>query len=614
MPQKSVGMSTDAENLANNKIKIDPKVTTLAGLIIKRQSQKQGTYSILLGAGASVESGKLLWPRLAEGLSADLGADSREQLFEILEGITKNSDDFYSALKDLLKDTSPSVGYYYLAHLISQEFFDRIFTTNWDNLLESALVGNLSYSDFKVIIRGETDRKQFQRILASPTPRIKIVKLHGDLESKVFDVTDKDLFKLKDDNRTMSLLRSYLSKDIIIVGHGINDPDIQKALSYKKGKGGRIWYVSPNEPESGSFIYDTMKERGCVDNFIKAGFDDFFIQLGLEIGRLKIERQGTSKRQFIEVLDRFEKGANYYSNYYVEELVNEMCALIKGKKFRPDLIVYIYDPDAPGGSEVRHTMERNNYFPDAMVQQITIEGRFDRVKARHAHSLEALDKIKSINAPKILLIDSITFSGNTIKLAVDELIRTYGEVLIKMGFLVVGKTFIEDFEKDDKFGHIKLKDVFYVEKTDRLEIYFPWGYTQSTARTAREFPLNDDEKRIIDCLKRPWGNMEIFSENTVNTVKLLTINAGQCLSKQRHYYRDELFIAVDDNVGFQIEEKRVVLEKGDYIIIPRGVIHRVFAYKNSARVLEVIYGFYDQIYDIERFEDKYNRVDSNGKV
>ncbi|MEW5923592.1 MAG: cupin domain-containing protein, partial [Candidatus Zixiibacteriota bacterium] len=138
--------------------------------------------------------------------------------------------------------------------------------------------------------------------------------------------------------------------------------------------------------------------------------------------------------------------------------------------------------------------------------------------------------------------------------------------------------------------------------------------TQSTADTNREFLLRDGSTRMVECKKRPWGNMEIFSENTISTVKLLTINAGQCLSKQRHYCRDELFIALDDNVGFQIEEKRVVLEKGDYIIIPRGVTHRVSAYKNSARVLEVIYGFYDQIHDLERLEDKYGRVDSNGTV
>jgi len=90
--------------------------------------------------------------------------------------------------------------------------------------------------------------------------------------------------------------------------------------------------------------------------------------------------------------------------------------------------------------------------------------------------------------------------------------------------------------------------------------------------------------------------------------------AGECLSLHRHLYRDEFFIPLDENIGVQIGDKTIVVEKGDYILIPRGVWHRFYAYKERGRVLEVALGWYDQVRDIERLEDKYGREEKDGSV
>jgi mannose-6-phosphate isomerase-like protein (cupin superfamily) len=111
-------------------------------------------------------------------------------------------------------------------------------------------------------------------------------------------------------------------------------------------------------------------------------------------------------------------------------------------------------------------------------------------------------------------------------------------------------------------------------------------------------------------------------------VRLLTIEATRRLSFQRHLCRDELFVALDDNIGLDIcaEElavdadpydehvKSLILEKGDYVLIPRGVWHRTKASMDRVRLLEIGFGLYDQNYDIERRWDDYERARLDGRV
>ena len=105
------------------------------------------------------------------------------------------------------------------------------------------------------------------------------------------------------------------------------------------------------------------------------------------------------------------------------------------------------------------------------------------------------------------------------------------------------------------------------------------------------------------------------------------IEAGKKLSFQRHLCRDELFVALDDNIGLDIcaEElgrdanqydeavKSLILEKGDYVLIPRGVWHRTKASMDRVRLLEIGFGLYDQHSDIERRWDDFEREHKDGR-
>jgi mannose-1-phosphate guanylyltransferase/mannose-6-phosphate isomerase len=122
--------------------------------------------------------------------------------------------------------------------------------------------------------------------------------------------------------------------------------------------------------------------------------------------------------------------------------------------------------------------------------------------------------------------------------------------------------------------------------------------------------------RIKDC-NRPWGKYREFLLNAKGTVRILTVHPGQWMSEQRHMDRDELFIPLDDGLRIKIDKRWIEPTKNTYLLIPRGQWHRIGASDNidqPVQVLEVAFGEYDQVGDIERRADDYERAKTDGSV
>jgi mannose-6-phosphate isomerase-like protein (cupin superfamily) len=106
---------------------------------------------------------------------------------------------------------------------------------------------------------------------------------------------------------------------------------------------------------------------------------------------------------------------------------------------------------------------------------------------------------------------------------------------------------------------------------------------------------------------RPWGRFEKFHENKSCTVKLIYVNANSRLSLQYHKKRSEFWKVIKGTAIVELDEKRIVLEEGGTITIPRQVKHRVLALESECIILEISYGRFDEN-DIVRLEDDYQRV------
>ena len=107
-------------------------------------------------------------------------------------------------------------------------------------------------------------------------------------------------------------------------------------------------------------------------------------------------------------------------------------------------------------------------------------------------------------------------------------------------------------------------------------------------------------------VEKPWGNFEQYVLNKECTVKIITVNKGKRLSKQKHKHRSEFWVALDEGLIAEVDNEIFKLKSGDKINIPVGSTHRLSSTNDNARILEISFGKFDEN-DIERIEDDYGR-------
>jgi mannose-1-phosphate guanylyltransferase/mannose-6-phosphate isomerase len=111
---------------------------------------------------------------------------------------------------------------------------------------------------------------------------------------------------------------------------------------------------------------------------------------------------------------------------------------------------------------------------------------------------------------------------------------------------------------------------------------------------------------VID--ERPWGKFERYCLNEPVTVKIITVEPGHQLSLQRHQHRDELWVALDDDLIVEVDGQTRRAKTGDRFFVRRGQNHRVASPKDrTVRFLEVAFGDFAET-DIERLADDYGRA------
>jgi len=107
--------------------------------------------------------------------------------------------------------------------------------------------------------------------------------------------------------------------------------------------------------------------------------------------------------------------------------------------------------------------------------------------------------------------------------------------------------------------------------------------------------------------EKPWGDFRQFTHNETTTVKILTVQQGESLSLQLHHHRQEHWFVIDGNPEITRGDNVYLANPGDEVFIDRETQHRISAPGNIVRILEIAYGDFDEINDIVRLEDKYQR-------
>ncbi|MDC6466067.1 phosphomannose isomerase type II C-terminal cupin domain [Flavobacteriaceae bacterium] len=108
--------------------------------------------------------------------------------------------------------------------------------------------------------------------------------------------------------------------------------------------------------------------------------------------------------------------------------------------------------------------------------------------------------------------------------------------------------------------------------------------------------------------KRPWGRFFIIQEKLSYKIKRIEVNPGKRLSYQYHNKRSEVWVIIQGTGTIILNDKQHIYSKGDTIIIPQGMKHRIENNGTKKTIfIEVQTGSYFGEDDIVRLEDDFNR-------
>ena len=310
----------------------EKKISDLVRFLIIRFYETPN-YSLLMGAGCSITSGiksgtQLIndWKKeiieYADDYDTSITSDEYfekqnwfdernpySSLFEKRYDLQRQRRAF---VENEVANKNPSIGYAYLVKLIENNYFNAIFTTNFDDLLNEAFY---RFSNVRPVVCAH-DSAITSITVTSKRP--KIIKLHGDYLFEDIKSTLRETESLEGNmkNKFIEFSKDY---GLIVVGYAGNDRSIMDILSFllKKEeffKNGIYWCIRKGDEN----ISDDLKKLLWKDKvfFIQIeGFDELMAELNkrLNKGVLPIDNAILSSEHQIKLIKSLT------SNEYVEK-------------------------------------------------------------------------------------------------------------------------------------------------------------------------------------------------------------------------------------------------------------------------------------------------------
>ena len=179
-------------------------------------------------------------------------------------------------IEECVKDANPTWGYAYLTNLLAHHYFDVVFTTNFDDLINEACY---LYSErLRPILAAHDSAIQNIRVTSG---RPKIIKLHGDF---LYDNIKNTLAELEtlEDNTKRKLHQFAQEYGLVVIGYGGRDRSVMDTLdvllrdsdNYKQGI---YWCLRRGEEPSRRLQLLLRRDRVYLVRI--DGFDEFLADL-----------------------------------------------------------------------------------------------------------------------------------------------------------------------------------------------------------------------------------------------------------------------------------------------------------------------------------------------
>lgn len=189
-------------------------------------------FSLFAGAGLSISAGMPSWKELLKPIASDIGLNIEEEndlptLAQFYVNECGNSrgplnEHICSMLSGVIKPT-------YLHQLLAELPFFSYWTTNFDKLIENALIDARKHP--QVIVY------QDQLSTAKQDSKAKVYKMHGDVDfpdSIIIARDDYDSYQTAKKIFLNILQTELLSKTFLFLGFSFTDPNFRDVLSQLK--------------------------------------------------------------------------------------------------------------------------------------------------------------------------------------------------------------------------------------------------------------------------------------------------------------------------------------------------------------------------------------------
>jgi 3',5'-cyclic AMP phosphodiesterase CpdA len=244
----------------------------------ERQEQREPPYVLLLGSSLS------LTPSIRRAFA---GMEDWEVFWREMQRASPTERK--ALLKKPLEALGLEPGYQAMAQLAGAGYFNLVLTLNVDGAIDDA-VRPLPADQSVLLIYDGSNAAQIAKTLSRAMPRLKVVKLRGDINAQALPLTDTGQSEFPNDlERSVA---KWLRGDTILVGDISHDTDVQRCI---KRSTGALWCILPDEPAHDSFIRRAKHSRpsGEIITGVDAEFNAFFTALAEKVrgGRVEIHEQ-----------------------------------------------------------------------------------------------------------------------------------------------------------------------------------------------------------------------------------------------------------------------------------------------------------------------------------
>jgi len=232
--------------------------------------------ALLLGAGASVEAGIGAMKELMDFV----GCRDFDAFVAYIS--PRTAPERFRLLAQFLQTQRPqevTQGYRSLASLCEEGYFDLVLTTNLDPLLDDALAAaRLWRKDYLLLVNGIVRPERLGVLLRSQAPRLKVLKLHGDLFHRYMAWTPAEMDAYVQEIHEQ-LEEALDGRDLLVVGHRLADPRIFDLVRRVIEREGVVWYTHPSEAPAALANFAAV--RAVVDP--RCAFETLFSVLLSEV-------------------------------------------------------------------------------------------------------------------------------------------------------------------------------------------------------------------------------------------------------------------------------------------------------------------------------------------